>query len=234
MRANCGEGFVAATRVMNRARLDRRNCTDASAAWLSSTSNITCDGGGALVTRMISRASPSSCTTKSAGVRLAAGEPFASEAPTTMPRSFELRCARTAGPEAATPRMATADTNTTMDGFLMMPPSDRSIPSYDMNVDDASHHVPPETPADPAPAPVRQDESRARQAAAARFEALSAAASIGSVGLSFVFAVVIGTAFGWWLDKVTGWSPVCLLVFFVLGLAAGFRNVYVTTKRYMK
>jgi ATP synthase protein I len=101
-------------------------------------------------------------------------------------------------------------------------------------VDDTSRDVPPGTPADPAPAPGPNDASRTRQAAAARFEALAAAGAIGSVGLSFVLAVVIGTAFGWWLDKVTGWSPVCLLVFFVLGLAAGFRNVYVTTKRYMK
>lgn len=93
---------------------------------------------------------------------------------------------------------------------------------------------PRDTPQEQAPAPVPKDASAARRAASARFEALAAAGAIGSLGLSFVFAVVIGTAFGWWLDRITGWSPVCLLLFFFLGLAAGFRNVWVVTRKYMK
>lgn len=92
----------------------------------------------------------------------------------------------------------------------------------------------PETPQEQPSAPVRKDASATRQAASARFEALAAAGAVGTVGLSFVLAVVIGTALGWWLDKVTGWSPVCLLVFFFVGLAAGFRNVWVVTRKYMK
>jgi ATP synthase protein I len=74
----------------------------------------------------------------------------------------------------------------------------------------------------------------ARRTASARFEAVGTFGMLGSVGLSFVLALVIGTALGYWLDKLTGWSPVFFIVFFVLGLAAGIRNVYVTTKKYMK
>jgi F0F1-type ATP synthase assembly protein I len=71
-------------------------------------------------------------------------------------------------------------------------------------------------------------------AATSRFEALRAAGSVGTVGLSFVLAVAIGGWVGWWLDSVTGWSPVLFIVFLLLGLVAGVRNVYVVTKRYMK
>jgi ATP synthase protein I len=76
--------------------------------------------------------------------------------------------------------------------------------------------------------------STSKDLAKARFESLQAAGAVGSIGLSFVFAIVIGAAFGWWLDTLTGWSPVGFLVFFFIGLAAGFRNVYVATRRYLK
>ena len=70
--------------------------------------------------------------------------------------------------------------------------------------------------------------------AQARFEAFRTFGELGSVGLSFVLALVIGTAVGWWLDRMTGWSPICFIVFFVLGLIAGIRNVYCTTKKFLK
>jgi ATP synthase protein I len=89
----------------------------------------------------------------------------------------------------------------------------------------------PETPDAGPGQPVR--DSR-RPAAFAKFEALGTFGMLGSVGLSFVIALVIGTALGWWLDKVTGWSPLFFIVFFLLGLVAGIRNVYITTKKYMK
>jgi ATP synthase protein I len=51
-------------------------------------------------------------------------------------------------------------------------------------------------------------------------------AAVGSVGLSFVIAIALGAALGWWLDRVTGWSPFCFIFFFVCGVAAGIVNVY--------
>ena len=74
----------------------------------------------------------------------------------------------------------------------------------------------------------------ARQAAFAKFQALSTAGALGAAGMSFVLALVIGAAFGWWLDRLTGWSPLFFFVFFLLGLVAGIRNVYLATKNYLK
>ncbi len=70
--------------------------------------------------------------------------------------------------------------------------------------------------------------------ARARLDTFKTFGELSAVGLSFVLALVIGTAVGWWLDKLTGWSPICFIVFFVLGLIAGIRNVYYTTKKFMK
>jgi ATP synthase protein I len=83
-------------------------------------------------------------------------------------------------------------------------------------------------------APSRPRAEGTRRPAFARFEALGTFGTLGSVGLAFVLALVIGTAVGWWLDKLTGWSPLFFILFFLLGLAAGIRNVYVTTKKFMK
>lgn len=46
------------------------------------------------------------------------------------------------------------------------------------------------------------------------------------VGSEMVAATGVGAAIGWWLDSVTGWSPWCLVTFFLLGSAAGFLAVY--------
>ena len=46
------------------------------------------------------------------------------------------------------------------------------------------------------------------------------------VGSQMVVTTFVGAAIGWWLDKLTGWSPVFLVVFFFLGSAAGFVSVY--------
>jgi ATP synthase protein I len=68
----------------------------------------------------------------------------------------------------------------------------------------------------------------------ARLEAMRTFGTLGSVGLSFVIAIVIGAALGLWLDRLTGWSPICFIVFFLIGLVAGIRNVYYTTRKFMK
>ena len=46
------------------------------------------------------------------------------------------------------------------------------------------------------------------------------------VGSQLVAATGVGAGIGWWLDKLTGWSPIFLIVFFLLGSAAGFMSVY--------
>ena len=49
---------------------------------------------------------------------------------------------------------------------------------------------------------------------------------LSSIGMSFVFALVIGFAAGYWLDGVLGTRPWLSFVGFFLGLAAGVLNVY--------
>jgi len=46
------------------------------------------------------------------------------------------------------------------------------------------------------------------------------------VGTQMVAATFVGAAIGWWLDKLTNLSPVFLVIFFLLGSAAGFASVY--------
>ena len=47
-----------------------------------------------------------------------------------------------------------------------------------------------------------------------------------SIGTQMVAATFVGAAIGWWLDNLTGWSPILLIVFFLLGSTAGFMSVY--------
>ena len=44
-------------------------------------------------------------------------------------------------------------------------------------------------------------------------------------GSEFVSAIVVGAAIGWGLDRLTGASPAFLIVFFLLGVAAGVWGV---------
>jgi ATP synthase protein I len=55
-----------------------------------------------------------------------------------------------------------------------------------------------------------------------------------TVGFSFVLAIAIGAAFGWYLDRLLGTAPWLFLVFFAIGVAAGIRNVYRTAGRVLK
>jgi ATP synthase protein I len=59
-------------------------------------------------------------------------------------------------------------------------------------------------------------------------------ASLGTVGLSFVLALVIGAWFGGWLDGQFGTSPWLFIIGFFAGLAAGILNVYRITSKYLK
>lgn len=57
-------------------------------------------------------------------------------------------------------------------------------------------------------------------------ETLRAAGALSTVGLAFVFAIVIGFWFGSVLDGWLGTKPILTIAFFFLGLAAGILNVY--------
>jgi ATP synthase protein I len=46
------------------------------------------------------------------------------------------------------------------------------------------------------------------------------------VGIELVVGVVVGGGIGWVLDRWLGTSPLMLIVFFLLGAAAGMLNVF--------
>ena len=48
----------------------------------------------------------------------------------------------------------------------------------------------------------------------------------GSLGIEMAAAVLIGTLIGYWADKWLGTRPWILIIGFVFGAAAGFRNLY--------
>lgn len=62
-------------------------------------------------------------------------------------------------------------------------------------------------------------------------EAIRSVGAISTVGLSFVFAIVLGAWGGRVLDGWLGTGPVLFIVGFFFGLAAGVLNVYRTISR---
>lgn len=54
---------------------------------------------------------------------------------------------------------------------------------------------------------------------------------LGTLGLSFVLALAIGTGAGLWVDNRFGWSPWGMLVGLAIGFAAAVLNVYRITSR---
>lgn len=54
---------------------------------------------------------------------------------------------------------------------------------------------------------------------------VGALGALSAVGIAFVLAVVIGFGVGYVLDRWFGTSPLFLIVFFFLGMAAGIVNV---------
>ena len=55
-----------------------------------------------------------------------------------------------------------------------------------------------------------------------------------SLGISVALAIFIGLGIGGWLDRKFDTSPWLTLVFLVLGIIAGFRNIALVIKRARK
>jgi ATP synthase protein I len=49
---------------------------------------------------------------------------------------------------------------------------------------------------------------------------------LSSIGMSFVFALVLGFGAGYWLDNTLGTRPWLTFIGFFFGVAAGVLNVY--------
>ena len=65
-------------------------------------------------------------------------------------------------------------------------------------------------------------------------ETMRTLGALSTVGFSFVLAIVIGVAAGYYLDRWLGTSPWLFFLFFILGLAAGILNVYRTAGKFLK
>jgi len=52
-----------------------------------------------------------------------------------------------------------------------------------------------------------------------------------TVGLNLVAATFIGLAIGWFLDKVFGTRPYLTIIFLILGIIAGFRELFKMAKK---
>lgn len=53
---------------------------------------------------------------------------------------------------------------------------------------------------------------------------------LSTIGLAFVFAIVLGFAGGYWVDRLAGSAPWFSLLGFAVGLAAGILNVVRTMR----
>lgn len=62
--------------------------------------------------------------------------------------------------------------------------------------------------------------------------ALKKAAWLSSLGIAMVVATVIGFAFGFYIDGIFSTRPLFTIIFTILGVAAGFKNIYTTIKKY--
>jgi F0F1-type ATP synthase assembly protein I len=67
-----------------------------------------------------------------------------------------------------------------------------------------------------------------------RADTTRALGAIGTLGLTFVLAIVIGAWMGRTLDQWLDTAPWFFVLFFFFGLAAGILNVYRVATRYLK
>ncbi len=59
-------------------------------------------------------------------------------------------------------------------------------------------------------------------------------AAVSSIGIAMVLAIFGCFFVGRWLDRLLETDSYLTLLFLLIGIAAGFRNMYVLTKRYLK
>lgn len=65
-------------------------------------------------------------------------------------------------------------------------------------------------------------------------ETVSAIGRASVIGLHMVSGVAVGCGLGWLLDYVLDTRPWLMLLFFVLGVAASLRNVWLDTQRVLR
>jgi ATP synthase protein I len=59
-------------------------------------------------------------------------------------------------------------------------------------------------------------------------------ARVSTIGIAMVIAIFGCFYLGRWLDQQLETEPILTLLFLLIGIAAGFRNMYLLVKRYVK
>ena len=57
---------------------------------------------------------------------------------------------------------------------------------------------------------------------------------LSSVGISMVAATFIGLTMGYYLDKWLDTKPWLTLIFLLIGIVSGFRNIFILTQRELR
>jgi len=70
------------------------------------------------------------------------------------------------------------------------------------------------------------DAAKAEQTGASARATATAMALAIRILSEFVAAVIVGAGIGWGIDRAAGTSPAFLIIFLLMGAAAGFWNVY--------
>ena len=77
-----------------------------------------------------------------------------------------------------------------------------------------------------------QERKKPRYSIAARQSALTSVGDLSTIGLTLVFAIVIGTFTGKWLGCKFGNQQLGLLIGFLFGTVAGFIQMYKSISRW--
>ena len=65
-------------------------------------------------------------------------------------------------------------------------------------------------------------------------DAIRLLGTASTMGLALALAIFIGYGAGWYLDKYFGTKPYLTMIFLILGIIAGFKNIYVIGKRVLQ
>jgi len=74
------------------------------------------------------------------------------------------------------------------------------------------------------------EEKPTKKGFAEYFGISDSAMRLSSLGLTLVFSTFIGFGLGWFLDKVLKTRPFLTILFLLLGIVAGFVNIYRSVK----
>lgn len=80
----------------------------------------------------------------------------------------------------------------------------------------------------------QMSQSRLNSALRARSSTFDMLATAGTIGLHMVSGPMVGFALGYGLDYWLDTGPWCKLAGFLLGIAAGFKNVYDDSRRLLR